>query len=75
MTTLLRRLRGLIGVGLSWAVLWAAVIFAIGTVIGIFDPGSIDAGEEPWRMALTIVAPVGFVSGCLLYTSDAADEL
>lgn len=65
MTTLLRRLRGLIGVGLSWAILWAAVIFAIGTVILIFDPASIDAGEEPWRMALTIVAPVGFVSGVL----------
>ena len=65
MTTLLRRLRGLLGVGLSWAILWALVIFAIGTVIGIFDPASIDAGEEPWRMALTIVAPVGFVSGLL----------
>ena len=65
MTTIFRRLRGLVGVGLSWAVLWALVIFAIGSVIGFFDPDSIDAGEEPWRMALTIVAPVGFVSGLL----------
>ena len=63
MRTFLRRMRGLLGVGLSWALLWAGVILAIGTLISVVDPGSIDAGEEPWRMALTIVAPIGFVSG------------
>lgn len=63
MRTFLRRVRGLLGIALSWALLWAGVIFAIGTVISVVDPGSIDVGEEPWRMALTIVAPIGFVSG------------
>ena len=63
MKLLLRRIRGLLGVGLSWAVLWVAIMFAIGTVIQVVDPASIDQGEEPWRIALLIVAPVGFVSG------------
>ena len=74
MTTLLRRLRGLLGVGLSWAILWGLVIFAIGTVISIVDPGSIDAGEEPWRMVLTIVAPIGFISGITFGTVLMATE-
>lgn len=63
MKALLRRLRGALGVGLTWAVGWAVVVFLIGTVIGIVDPDSIDAGEEPLRMALTIIAPVGLISG------------
>ena len=63
MKALLRRLRGALGVGLTWAVGWAVVVFLIGTVIGIVDPDSIDAGEAPLRMALTIIAPVGLISG------------
>jgi hypothetical protein len=63
MKALLRRLRGALGVGLTWAVGWAVIIFLIGTVIGIVDPDSIDPGEEPLRMALMIIAPVGMISG------------
>lgn len=62
MDSILRKLRGMFGMGLTWGVGWAMVLFMIGTVIGIVDPDSIDAGEEPWRMSL-LVGSVGFFSG------------
>jgi uncharacterized membrane protein len=62
MNTLLRKLRGLLGVGFTWAVGWAIIMFIIGSIIGVVDPDSIDQGEEPWRLAL-IVGTVGFLSG------------
>ena len=52
----------MLGMGITWAVGWAILMFIIGTIIGVVDPDSIDAGEEPWRMAL-IIATVGFISG------------
>ena len=64
MNTILRKLRGMLGMGLTWGVGWGMVLFMIGTVIGIVDPDSIDAGEEPWRISL-LVGSVGFVSGSL----------
>lgn len=54
----------MLGMGLTWGVGWAIVIFMIGTVISIADPDSIDAGEEPWRISL-LVGTVGFISGSL----------
>lgn len=62
MNSLLRKLRGMLGVGLTWAVGWAIIMFIVGSIIGIVDPDSIDPGEEPWRMAL-MVSTVGFISG------------
>jgi hypothetical protein len=62
MNTLLRKLRGMLGVGITWAVGWAIIMFIIGTIIGVVDPDSIDAGEEPWRITL-LVSTVGFISG------------
>jgi hypothetical protein len=62
MNTLLRKLRGMLGVGITWAVGWGIVMFILGTIIGIVDPDSIDPGEEPWRLAL-MVSTVGFISG------------
>ena len=47
MKRLLRKLRGAIGVGLTWGVLWALIAFALGVIIGVVDPDSIDPGEEP----------------------------
>lgn len=58
----LRRCRGVLGIGLTWSVAWAALFFALGVVISIFDPDSIDPGEEPYRIA-QIGAIVGFVAG------------
>lgn len=62
MESLLRKLRGMLGVGLTWGVGWAIVMFIIGSIIGVVDPDSIDAGEEPWRLA-GLVGAVGFISG------------
>jgi hypothetical protein len=62
MNTLFRKLRGMLGVGITWAVGWAIIMFILGTIIGIVDPDSIDPGEEPWRLAL-MVSTVGFISG------------
>jgi hypothetical protein len=46
MTPLLRKVRGLVGVGLLWGVAWAAVLGTIGLIIGVADPASIDPGED-----------------------------
>lgn len=73
MDLILRRLRGMFGMGLTWAVGWAIVMFIIGTIIGVVDPDSIDAGEEPWRMA-AIVALVGFLSGTAFAAIFASAE-
>ena len=62
MNTLLRKLRGMLGVGLTWAVGWAIIMFILGSIISVVDPDSIDQGEEPWRLAL-MVSVVGFISG------------
>ena len=62
MNSLLRKLRGMLGVGLTWAVGWAIVMFILGSIISVVDPDSIDAGEEPWRISL-LVSTVGFISG------------
>ena len=62
MDALLRRLRGMLGMGITWAVGWAILMFIIGTIIGVVDPDQIDEGEEPWRLAL-MVGTVGLISG------------
>jgi len=62
MESLLRRLRGMLGMGMTWAVGWAIIMFLIGNIVQVVDPESIDQGEEPWRLAL-MVSVVGFISG------------
>ena len=62
MGSMLRKLRGLLGVGLTWGIAWAAITAIIGTVIGIIDPDSIDPGESP-LIAGAIVGFQGFVAG------------
>jgi len=62
MNKFLRKLRGAIGVGLTWGILWALIAFVIGLVIGVVDPDSIDPGESPPIIA-GIVGLTGFVCG------------
>ena len=62
MESLLRRLRGMLGMGITWAVGWAIIMFILGNIVQVVDPDSIDQGEEPWRLAL-LVSTVGFISG------------
>ncbi len=50
------------GIGLTWGILWAAAFVAIGQVIGILDPDSIDEGEDPILIG-AIGAVIGLVSG------------
>lgn len=62
MGRLLRWLRGVLGVGLTWATLWALFGVTVGYIILALDPASIDPGEEPIRMA-AILGTVGLISG------------
>jgi len=62
MNTALRRIRGVFGMGLTWAALWALFGALLGLVIGFLDPASIDPGENPLRIG-AILGFVGFVSG------------
>lgn len=62
MTTLLRRLRGALGVGATWAALWVACGLGLVGIISIFRPGDIDPGEGLGTM-IPVFATVGFLSG------------
>lgn len=62
MNKLLRRLLGVIGIGLSWG-LTRGVLFAVaGLIIGVVRPQDIDPGESPLAIS-GIGFEVGFVSG------------
>jgi len=64
MPTILRRLRGLLGVGVATGLAWAAfgaVIVAVGSVI---DPASVDPGEGPLWAAWTL-GRAGFLAGVI----------
>ena len=60
MNDLLRRLRGLAGIGLTWGLLWA--LFGVALVMGLrgFAPAS--AGESPLVVG-RVLGYAGFVSG------------
>lgn len=62
MNALLQKLRGVMGIGLTWGILWAAIGTAVALVIGVLDPDSIDPGESPIIMG-AIIGFVGLVSG------------
>ena len=62
MSNILRSLRGLLGIGLTWGIVWAAVMIAVGMIIEVVDPDSIDPGEEPIVLG-AVVGLVGFISG------------
>jgi hypothetical protein len=62
MRSFLRKIRGALGIGVTWAVAWAAIFAALSIVVGIFDPASIDAGEGP--LSLGVIGGIfGFISG------------
>ena len=62
MSAFLRKCRGVLGIGLTWAIGWAAVFAALWAGIRIFDPASIDPGEGLARTAW-IGGVFGFISG------------
>jgi len=62
MKAFLRKLRGALGLGVTWGVSWALIGLAIGVIIGIVDPDSIDPGESRLVMS-AIIGLIGFISG------------
>lgn len=62
MNQFLKRLRGVIGLSLTWGALWAAIFTAIFLVIMAVDPVSIDPGET-LSLGVAIGAAYGFVTG------------
>jgi hypothetical protein len=62
MREFLRKCRGVLGIGVTWAVAWGAIFAGLTLLIGLFDPDSIDPGEGPFAVA-RIGAIFGFVSG------------
>ncbi len=64
MRTSMRRLIGITGIGLSWAVAWTVFFGVLALIIGIMRPQDIDRGEGP-AVILRTGLLVGFVSGTL----------
>ena len=62
MNGLLRKLRGLVGVGLTWGLGYAALMGFLWAVIGIADPDTIGPDEGLLRVS-AIIGGVGFLSG------------
>lgn len=62
MQSLLRIVRGTLGMGVAWAAAWALVFAALAAIAGLVDPASIDPGEGLIRVG-AIGAVFGFVSG------------
>ena len=62
MSGFLRRLRGVIGLSLTWGAVWATLFVTIFLVIAALDPRSIDQGET-LSLGAVIGAAYGFVTG------------
>lgn len=62
MNKLLRKLRGAMGIGLTWGALWAAIFAAISIIVWVIKPEDIDAGEGPIRVG-AIGGGIGLMSG------------
>lgn len=60
----LRKLLGVMGIGLSWGVGWATFFVTLVLIIGIFRPQDMDPGEGPVVFIGTGLR-VGFVSGAV----------
>ena len=62
MTELLRKLRGALGIGVTWGVSWAVLGALLGIIVGIVRPSDIDPGEGPATIA-RVLGLVGLISG------------
>ena len=60
----LRKLLGVMGIGLSWSIVWGVVFATLGLIAGIVRPEDIDPGEGPVVVIGTGLL-VGFVSGAV----------
>lgn len=62
MNKLLRKLRGVMSIGLIWGILWVAFVNVLGMVIWVIHPDDIDPGEGPLVFS-AIFGMVGLISG------------
>lgn len=62
MTDFVRRLRGALGIGLTWSVLWGAIGLVLSLIIGFARPNDIDPGEGPGKAA-AVFGLLGFLAG------------
>ena len=62
MGNFIRRLRGAMGIALTWGILWAAFGALLTLVVMVLSPEQVDAGEGPAKVA-TVLGLVGFLSG------------
>ena len=74
----LRRLRGLLGVGATWGVLWGGIGSVIGLIIGLIDPGAGSLGYPVtvWGLGMAAygaVSGIGF--GALLSLGEGSKVL
>ena len=61
----LRRLRGLLGVGATWALAWGVIGALIGVVIGALSPDIVSRAAVEWALGLGaygLVSGVGFAA-------------
>lgn len=58
----LRNAVAVLAVGVTWAVLWAAIGIMVVLIIAVVDPAVIDPGEGPVDMVL-ILGPLGLSAG------------
>ena len=52
------------GIGLFWAALWTAIGVVLVIVVGVIDPGDIDAGEGPLGLGV-VLGTAGLMCGAL----------
>ena len=62
MRSLLRRIRGLLGLGAFSGIVWGGIGVTLGTVVLLVDPAVVDKGEGPLWIAYYF-ARAGFVAG------------
>jgi hypothetical protein len=62
MTNLVRRLRGALGMGVTWGVLWSVIGLVPGVIVGVVSPDQIEPGVGPGRIA-AVLGFAGLLSG------------
>lgn len=73
MNKLFRKLFGVLGIGLTWSIVWGVAFVALWLIAAIIHPEDIDPGEGP-GVAVGTGVLVGFVSGAVFGTIMAYAE-
>lgn len=50
MRLLARRIRGALGIGVTWGAMWVAIGVVVITLLAVFRPEEIDPGEGPAKV-------------------------